>query len=141
MFANHRFMTIEWRDCDPAGIVFRARYIAMFDESTAALFAVAFGFDRFGIRQRLGSVGFPVVETSAKYLRPSRYGETGCIERRITRLGRSSFNVAHRLLRGEDLAIEASEARVWASVDPERPRENSKRADARRGDRRALPRQ
>jgi 4-hydroxybenzoyl-CoA thioesterase len=121
MFANHRSVTIEWGDCDPAGIVFYPRYFAMFDASTAALFAVALGYDKFAMRQRLGCVGFPVVETAAKFLRPSRYGETVSIESRITRLGRSSFNVAHRLLRGEGLAIEASEARVWASVDPNDP--------------------
>ncbi len=38
---NRRAVTIEWGDCDPAGIVFYPRYFAMFDASTAALFAVA----------------------------------------------------------------------------------------------------
>ncbi len=37
MFTNRRTVRIEWGDCDPAGIVFYPRYIAMFDHSTVLL--------------------------------------------------------------------------------------------------------
>jgi 4-hydroxybenzoyl-CoA thioesterase len=121
MFVNRRSVTIEWGDCDPAGIVFFPRYFAMFDASTAHLFAAALGYDKFALRKRFGIVGFPIVDTSAKIIIPSRYGETVTIESSISRFGRSSFGVAHRLLRGEDLAIEASETRVWAAADPSDP--------------------
>jgi 4-hydroxybenzoyl-CoA thioesterase len=121
MFVNRRSVTIEWGDCDPAGIVFFPRYFAMFDASTAHLFAAALGYDKFALRKRFGIVGFPIVDTSAKFIIPSRYGETVTIESSISRFGRSSFGVAHRLLRGEDLAIEASETRVWAAADPSDP--------------------
>ncbi len=121
MFVNRRSVTIEWGDCDPAGIVFYPRYFAMFDASTAALFAAALGYDKFALRRRFGIVGFPMVETSAKFLTPSRYGETVTIESSISRFGRSSFGVAHRLIRGEHTAIEAAETRVWAAVDPNNP--------------------
>ena len=43
MLVNRRAVAIEWGDCDPAGIVFYPRYFAMFDASTAALFAHALG--------------------------------------------------------------------------------------------------
>jgi len=112
MFVNRRSVTIEWGDCDPAGIVFYPRYFAMFDTSTAALFSAALGIDKFTLRRRFGIVGFPMLETSAKFTLPSRYGETVNIETRVTRLGRSSFNVAHRLMRGEQAAIEATETRT-----------------------------
>jgi len=121
MFVNRRSVTIEWGDCDPAGIVFYPRYFAMFDTSTAALFSAALGIDKFTLRRRFGIVGFPMLETSAKFTLPSRYGETVNIETRVTRLGRSSFNVAHRLMRGEQAAIEATETRVWAVADPDDP--------------------
>ena len=121
MFVNRRSVTIEWGDCDPAGIVFYPRYFAMFDTSTAALFSAALGVDKFTLRRRYGIIGFPMLETSAKFTLPSRYGETVTIETRITRLGRSSFNVAHRLLRGDEVAIEATETRVWAVADPDDP--------------------
>jgi len=121
MFVNRRSVTIEWGDCDPAGIVFYPRYFAMFDASTAALFAAALGYDKFALRKRFGIVGFPMLETSAKFTAPSRFGETVTIETTITRFGRSSFDVAHKLLRGDAVAIEASETRVWAAPDPDDP--------------------
>jgi 4-hydroxybenzoyl-CoA thioesterase len=121
MFVNRRSVTIEWGDCDPAGIVFYPRYFAMFDASTAALFTAALGYDKFTLRKRFGIVGFPMMETSAKFTAPSRFGETVTIESTITRFGRSSFGVSHRLMRGESLAIEASETRVWAIADPDDP--------------------
>ena len=121
MFVNRRSVTIEWGDCDPAGIVYYPRYFAMFDASTAHLFAAALGYDKFEMRKRFGIVGFPMVGTSAKFIAPSRYGETVTIESTIARFGRSSFDVAHKLLRGAHIAIEAAETRVWAAVDPDDP--------------------
>ncbi len=121
MFVNRRSVTIEWGDCDPAGIVFYPRYFAMFDAGTAHLFAAALGCDKFALRRRFGIVGFPMVETSAKFILSSRYGETVTIESVVSRFGRSSFGVAHKLLRGADTAIEATETRVWAAVDPDDP--------------------
>jgi len=121
MYVNRRSVSIEWGDCDPAGIVYYPRYFEMFDASTAHLFAAALGYDKFEMRRRFGIVGFPMVNTSAKFILPSRYGETVTIESIISRFGRSSFDVAHRLLRGEEEAIEASETRVWAAADPDDP--------------------
>jgi 4-hydroxybenzoyl-CoA thioesterase len=121
MYLNRRSVAIEWGDCDPAGIVFYPRYFAMFDASTAALFAAALGYDKFAMRQRFAIVGIPIVETAARFVIPSRYGETVTIESGISRFGRTSFGVAHRLLRGADLAIEASETRVWTAADPNDP--------------------
>ena len=43
---------------------------------------------------------------------PSRFGDEVVIETRITRFGRSSFDVEHRLMRGEVLAVEGFEKRV-----------------------------
>ena len=121
MYVNRRSVTIEWGDCDPAGIVYYPRYFEMFDAGTAHLFAAALGYDKFAMRKRFGMVGFPMVETSPKFIGPSRYGETVTIESTISRFGRSSFDVTHKLLRGADLSIEASETRVWAAVDPNDP--------------------
>jgi 4-hydroxybenzoyl-CoA thioesterase len=59
--------------------------------------------------------------TGARFVMPSRYGETVTIESHVERFGRSSFDVAHRMLRGSELAIEAIETRVWAAVDPDDP--------------------
>jgi 4-hydroxybenzoyl-CoA thioesterase len=121
MFVHTRTITIEWGDCDPAGIVFYPRYFAMFDASTAALFAAALGYDKRAMLARFDAIGFPMVDTGARFLVPSRYGDVVTIESTVKTLGRSSFEIRHTLMRGDVVAIEAHEKRVWAAADPETP--------------------
>ncbi len=111
MLTSHRTVTIEWGDCDPANIVFYPRYFAWFDASTAHHFAAA-GLPKPELVVRYGVVGFPMVDTRARFLVPSSYGDEVVIETAITEFGRSSFQVHHRLLRGETLAVEGFEKRV-----------------------------
>jgi 4-hydroxybenzoyl-CoA thioesterase len=56
-----------------------------------------------------------------KFLIPSTFGEDVVIESQVTEWKRSSFDVHHRLLRGEELAVEGFETRVWTVYDPDRP--------------------
>lgn len=121
MFVHTRTITIEWGDCDAAGIVFYPRYFAMFDASTAALFAAALGYNKRAMLARFDAIGFPMVDTGARFLVPSTFGDEVTIESTVTRFGRSSFEIGHRLMRGDVLAIEAHEKRVWAVHDPENP--------------------
>ena len=55
-----------------------------------------------------------MVDTSAKFHVPSKYGDVVNIETEIMRFGRSSFDIEHRLLRVEPLAVEGFEKRVLA---------------------------
>lgn len=121
MLANRREIEIEWGDCDAAGIVFYPRYFAMFDASTAYLFEKATGLKKQAWREKYGVIGFPMVDTAAKFLLPSRYGDVIAIETRATVLRRSSFDIEHRVYREGALAIEARETRVWAAAEPDRP--------------------
>lgn len=120
MLINHHTRTIEWGDCDPAGIVFYPRYFAYFDDCTGRLFARA-GFPKFEMCKHFDIVGIPMVDTRSKFYIPSRYGEEVVIESRITEFRRSSFDVHHRILKGDDLAVEGFETRVWVGQDPENP--------------------
>jgi len=121
MFVNHRYVTIEWGDCDPAGIVFYPRYFSMFDWSTAALFEAALGYTKREMLSRFDIAGIPIIDTGARFSVPSRFGDRVVIESVVNRLGRSSFDVSHRLLRSNVLAIEAYEKRVWVGRDPKDP--------------------
>jgi 4-hydroxybenzoyl-CoA thioesterase len=120
MLINKRTVRIEWGDCDPAGIVFFPRYFAFFDASTAAIFE-AVGLPKPVLLKKYDIVGFPVVEVGSKFSVPSRFGDDVVIETTIAEWGRSSFRVQHRLLRGETLAIEAFEKRVWVGKHPSDP--------------------
>ncbi|RIV84852.1 acyl-CoA thioesterase [Aurantiacibacter xanthus] len=122
MYVNRRRVTIEWGDCDPAGIVFYPRYFAMFDASTAHLFAAVLGMHKREMIAKFEMIGFPMVDTAARFFVPSKFGDEVTIETQATDLGRSSFGISHRVFRtGGVLAIEATEKRVWAGVHPEDP--------------------
>jgi len=120
MFVNRRTFRIEWGDCDAAGIVFYPRYFALFDAATHHLFEAA-GWKHADMRREFGIIGIPMVDTRAKFLIPSSYGDDIVIETRIAALRNSSFDVLHRVWKGEDLAIEASETRVWSGPHPDDP--------------------
>jgi 4-hydroxybenzoyl-CoA thioesterase len=114
MLTNRKKIHIEWGDCDPAGIVYYPRYFAYFDNCTAALFEAA-GLPKHDMLRHYQIVGIPMVDTRARFLAPSRFGDDVEVESCITEWRRSSFDVQHRLYRGTQLAVECSETRVWAA--------------------------
>ena len=110
---NERTISVEWGDCDAAGIVFFPRYFAWFDACTSGLFERA-GFEKKALLRTFGIIGFPVVQARATFRIPSSFGDTVVVESGIVRWGRSSFDVEHRLRRGGEVAVEGFETRVWA---------------------------
>ena len=93
----------------------------MFDASTAALFAAATGMTKRQMLRHYAVAGFPMVDTRASFRIPSRFGDVIRIDTQITGLRRSSFDVAHRIMRGGALAAEGFETRVWAGPHPDDP--------------------
>lgn len=120
MLVNRRHLRIEWGDCDPAGIIWYPRYFGMFDAATAGLFEAA-GWVKPVLQATFEIVGFPMVDTRARFLVPSRYGDDVVVESRVAKWNRSSFEVEHRLLKGDVLAVEGWETRVWVGRHPEDP--------------------
>jgi 4-hydroxybenzoyl-CoA thioesterase len=112
-----RKLTIEWGHCDPAGIVFNPRFFEFFDWSTARLVHVALGLETRSLAAAYGIVGIPLVDTRANFLRPSRYGEEVEIVSQVTRIGRSSFEIDHKLFNRGELTVDAHEKRVWTIRD------------------------
>jgi 4-hydroxybenzoyl-CoA thioesterase len=121
MLTNRRTVRIEWGHCDPAGIVYYPRYFEMFDASTTALFERALGMTKYQFIKAYDFVGYPMVDTRARFHIPSRFGDDVVIETRVAEFRRSSFDIVHRMLKDEKLAIEAHETRVWAARDPADP--------------------
>jgi len=117
MLTNRRTISVEWGDCDAAGIVYFPRYFEWFDACTAALFRAA-GFQKRDLLETYGIAGFPVVDARARFAVSSTFGDEVVVESTITRFGRSSFDVQHRLLRGDEVAVEGFETRVWTKREP-----------------------
>ena len=114
MLTNRKTIRIEWGDCDPAGIVYFPRYFEMFDGCTVALFERAGLFKR-DMLKAYGIAGIPVVDMKASFTAPSRWGDDVVVESAVSKWGNSSFVVRHRLMRGDVLAIECFETRVWVA--------------------------
>jgi 4-hydroxybenzoyl-CoA thioesterase len=120
MFSTRRTFRIEWGDCDPAGIVFYPRYFEMFDHSTVLLIEQALGMRKLKLYEHYNFAGYPSVETQARFHLPTRFGDDVEIESAITKVGRSSFSLQHRLTLDGALAVEGSETRCWVARDPAR---------------------
>jgi 4-hydroxybenzoyl-CoA thioesterase len=117
MLMTRRTITIEWGDCDPAGIVFYPRYFAFFDACTWALFARGLGMAKAAVLRAYDIVGCPMVDTRARFIHPSSYGDEVTVESQVREFRKSSFDVQHRLLRDGELAVEGFETRVWTGRD------------------------
>jgi 4-hydroxybenzoyl-CoA thioesterase len=118
MLTSERVIRVQWGDCDPAGIVYYPRYFEWFDASTVLLFENATGLTKIEMLERYAAAGMPMLETRAIFKAPSQYGDDIRIATRITELRRSSFLVHHRVTKGDKLALEGFETRVWTVRDP-----------------------
>jgi 4-hydroxybenzoyl-CoA thioesterase len=109
---------VRFGDCDPAGIVFYGNFFSWYDHALWSAFA-ARGFLRAGLRERYGVVGWPLISTESRFLAPTREGDRLLVVPRIARWGRTSFEVAHRVTRGDTPIAEGFERRVWAGTRPD----------------------
>ena len=113
---NTRLVRIEWGDCDPAGIIFYPRYFESFDNATAALFERALGMTKFHYLEAYAFAGFPLVDSRAKFLKPTRFGDDVTVVSSVD-FGSSSFTVQHRILLNGELCAQCTEKRVWVTRD------------------------
>ena len=118
-FVYRRQFAIEWGHCDPAGIVFNSRFFEFFDWSSWLLFEAALGVRPGDLAATYGIIGIPLVDAKARFLRPAKFNDLAEIASEISRFGRTSFDVQHRISIDGELAVEGSETRVWATQDPD----------------------
>lgn len=113
-------LTIEFGDCDPAGIVFYPNYFRWMDRATWHYFRALSLADW---RQRSdGIFGMPLVDAQARFVAPATYGEDIELDTTIAEWRTKSFVVQHRVRRGEVLLAEGREVRVFARKHPHDPK-------------------
>jgi 4-hydroxybenzoyl-CoA thioesterase len=120
-FTYRKQLTIEWGQCDPAGIVFNSRFFEMFDASTWQLFEAALGVKPPDLAGAFDIMGIPLVEVRANFIKAVKFGDVVDITSRVSEFRRSSFDVEHRLSVAGELAVEGGETRVWASRSKDDP--------------------
>jgi 4-hydroxybenzoyl-CoA thioesterase len=114
-------VTVQWGDCDPAAIVFYPKYFYWFDSATHALFESLLAPKQELLRQ-FDIIGFPLAEASARFVRPSRMGQSIEIESAIVSFTEKRFTVAHRCTRDGELLLEGQEVRFAGRLDPQDPK-------------------
>lgn len=112
--------SIEFGDCDPAGIVYYPNFYRWFDRATHHMFA-AVGWSFRQIRDDLHLIAWPLVETGARYRIPVTAGDQVEIRSTITEFHEKTFRIEHRIHRGDDLAVEGFEIRILAQQVADAP--------------------
>jgi 4-hydroxybenzoyl-CoA thioesterase len=118
MVISRRIIRIDWGDCDPAGIVFYPNYFRWFDANTTALFEMA-GLSMPELYRAHGLVGFPILDTGAKFLGASRFGDEIEAESSVGEWAEKTLKVLHRFRRGTTLLVDGYELRICAVPHPD----------------------
>ena len=100
---------IVFGDCDPAGIVYYPNMYAWMD-GTFHHYLLAFGGHQ-KVCAAVGSVGFGLFETQARYARALRIGDRLTIEMRIEDWARKALKLSYRGVVGDQTAFEGTETR------------------------------
>jgi 4-hydroxybenzoyl-CoA thioesterase len=112
-------VTVQFGDCDPAGIVYYPNFYRWFDNASHKLAEDA----GLGLRalQAQGFIGLPLAETGAKYLRPALFGDRIVVHSEVTGFEPRRFRVEHRILRDDTVLVEGFEVRFLGMRHPEDP--------------------
>lgn len=105
---------MRWSEADPAGIVFYPRFFEWFDLATEALFE-SVGLPWAEVFSRYRVVGVPLMESSARFRSPVRYGDLVRIRSTVTEVRRKTFRVEHEVSVGERQCATGSEVRAWVA--------------------------
>ena len=119
---NHitRF-TVEFGDCDPAQIVFYPNFFRWMDAAALHFFRAAHVPPWRDHEAATGIIGTPLVDASARFLRPATYGDVIDVESAVVECRRRSFVLAHVIRRGDVVLVEGREIRVFARRHPDDP--------------------
>ncbi|MBA2315997.1 MAG: acyl-CoA thioesterase [Chloroflexi bacterium] len=95
-FACRREVEVRFADTDAMGHVNNAAYLTYFEIARAAYYEAATGRPLpLGVHG--AEEGMILADVRVAFRAPAFYGETLAVETRVTRLGRTSFSMDHRL--------------------------------------------
>jgi acyl-CoA thioester hydrolase len=114
MMFNTEF-TIEWGDCDEAGIVFYPNYFYWFDCSFHRMLRDR-GLSQRELKRRFNAVT-PLVDAGSKFLAPARYDDVLRVTAAIDSWETKRFRIRYDLFIGSRQVVEGFEIRAWAQID------------------------
>ena len=113
--------TVEFGDCDPAQIVFYPNFFRWMDAASLRFFRAAGVPPWREFEAQCGIIGAPLVDASARFLRPASYGDVIDVDTAIDEWRGKSFVMSHIIRRGADVLVEGREVRVFAKRHPDDP--------------------
>jgi 4-hydroxybenzoyl-CoA thioesterase len=105
---------VRFSDCDPAGIVYTARFVDMLNGVVEDFFPGALGLDYGAIIR--GGVGLGYAKVDCDFLRPGQMGDRLTASVEVARVGRASAGFVLHLHRGEAQLLRASLVMVTTSL-------------------------
>ncbi len=110
-------LTVEFGDCDPAGIVFSPNFYRWFNASSYHLIDASLGWNR--LRSDFGVVGMPLLESWARFKNSATVGERLAIESSVVECARKVLRITHLVSRNGDLLVEGFEVRAFVVPRPD----------------------
>ncbi|HET9101706.1 MAG TPA: thioesterase family protein [Solirubrobacteraceae bacterium] len=105
-------LRVRYAECDMQGVVFNAHYLAYIDDTITELWRAAFG----GYQTMLDrGVDIVVAEATQRFRGGAGFDERLVIEARVTHMGTTSLGTAYRVLRDDELLLEADLRHVWVT--------------------------
>lgn len=114
-------VTVQFGDCDPAGIVFFPNFSRWMDAASLSFFMQCGLPPWRELAKSRGIVGTPLLEIHTKFVTAATYGQTLVIETSVAEWRSKVFKQVHRVTRGDDLICEGSEIRAFVRRDPADP--------------------
>ena len=121
---THR-VTVQFGDCDPAGIVFFPNFSRWMDAASLSFFMQCGLPPWRELVKTRGIVGTPLLEIHTKFKKAATYGEDLLIATHVETWQAKTFTQVHRVTRaregGEDLICEGREIRAFVRRDTSDP--------------------
>ena len=114
-------VTVQFGDCDPAGIVFFPNFSRWMDAASLSFFMQCGVPPWRELVKTRGIVGTPLLEINTKFFKPVTYGETIHITTQVIEWRAKVFVQVHRVTRGDDLICEGREVRAFVKRDADNP--------------------
>jgi len=114
-------VTVQFGDCDPAGIVFYPNFSRWMDQSSLAFF-MACGLPpwRELVKTR-GIIGTPLLEIHTRFVKTATYGEAIEVHTSIEAWQAKTFRQRHVVRRGADELCVGTEVRAFCIRHPDDP--------------------
>jgi 4-hydroxybenzoyl-CoA thioesterase len=113
-------LPVRFADCDPAGIAYFPRLLALVDAAVEDWTADALGIDRQGLHQGM-RLGLPTVTLETEFLAPARLGDTLRFEVEVRRLGNTSLVLTVKAATADRACLDARLVQVLTNLDTMRP--------------------